>query len=149
MAGMALGPAIVLSGRDPSGRVWPWAAMTAVFLALFLHRLSLVYELAGDELIARSWWGLVPPERLALAGLESAEVVKGLALGAAGCGHVHLRSSLPGAPSLTILAQPRPERLALELEGLGQAARARSQGRGEAPEGAGGSGAEASAGEEG
>ena len=127
MAGIALGPAIVLAGSDPYGRVWPWAALTAVFLALLLHRLSLVYEVAGGKLTAYSWWGLGRPEAVTVWAIESAEVMRGLALSACGCGHVHVRSSLPEEGGLTILAQAKPEALAEELEALARAARRQAE----------------------
>ena len=121
--GLALGPAIALAGRDPSGRIWPWVLMTAVFLSLLIHRLSLVYELTEDALIVFSWWGLGQPERITLSGIEKTEVLNSLVMRVAGCGHVHVASSLPGEKGLTLLAQPRAEALADELEELGRAAR--------------------------
>jgi hypothetical protein len=123
LAGLALGPAIVLAGRDPSGRIWPWALMSAVFLALLGHRLGLRYELTDDSLTARGWWGLGRTERMSLAGLDRAEVLKNLAMSVCGCGHVHVSSRLPDEGGLTILAQTRPEALARKLEALGRRAR--------------------------
>jgi hypothetical protein len=136
MAGMALGPAIAISGRDPSGRLWPWVLTTAVFLALFLHRLGASYVISGQSVVAMSWWGLGRPEMMLLADLASAEVFRGAAMGLAGCGHVHLRSARPDSAGLVILAQPGAEALAQELGELAKAARA-SGGAGEegAPEG--------------
>jgi hypothetical protein len=126
MAGMVLGPAIVLAGRDPSGRIWPWLLLTGVFLSLLIHRLGLSYELTEESLSIISWWGLGRPERVTLAGIESAEVLKGLALSVVGCGHVLVRSGLPDEGGLTILAQPRAEELARQLEALGRAAKAKA-----------------------
>jgi hypothetical protein len=92
-----------------------------------IHRLSLVYVLTQSDLTILSWWGLGRPERLELADLESAVVLRGMALGLAGCGHVHLRSNRAESGGLTILAQPRAEALAGELETLARAARAKER----------------------
>lgn len=122
-AGIALGPAIALSGRDPSGRIWPWVLMAAVFFSLALHRLSLVYELTDESLTVLSWWGLGKPERVTLSGLEKTEVLRGLATNLVGCGHVHVSSRLPDEGGVTILAQPKADELASLLEELGRKAK--------------------------
>jgi hypothetical protein len=129
-AGLLMGPAIIVFGRDPSGRLWPWILMTLVFLGLWLHRLSLVYVLTADSLSAESWWGLGRTETMGLADLAGTEVFRGLAMSVAGCGHVHLRSRRPEGGGLILAAQARAEDLAKELEELARQARGRQRAAG-------------------
>jgi hypothetical protein len=120
--GIILGPAIILTGRDPSGRIWLWGLLTLLFVVFFLHRLSLVYIITDESLTADSWWGIGHREKISLRGIERTEVLHGLAQNLVGCGHIYVRSSLPGETSVTILAQPKAEQLALELEAMSQKA---------------------------
>ncbi|MDR2442279.1 MAG: hypothetical protein LBE31_02010 [Deltaproteobacteria bacterium] len=118
-----MGPLIIYSGRDPSGRLWIWLCMSLVFLALLIHRSSLIYELTPDRLTAYSWWGLGLPEKISLKSLDQAVVMRSLSMNLVGCGHIYLSSSRSDEAGLTILAQVKAEKLADELRALSEAAK--------------------------
>jgi hypothetical protein len=115
-----MGPAIVLSGRNKSDQIWPWILMSLVFVALFLHRMSLVYTLSGETLSVGSWWGLGRPQSLTVSAIDRTDVLRSMAMRLAGCGHVVVHSRHPDEGSITLLAQAEPHALADELSGLGR-----------------------------
>jgi hypothetical protein len=117
--GIILGPAIILSGRDPSGRIWLWILLSLFFVAFFLHRLSLLYIISDDSLIFQSWWGLGRPEKISLNAIDRIEVFHGFSQRLVGCGHIHVHSADPQEGSITIVSQPKAPELASELQALG------------------------------
>jgi hypothetical protein len=123
LLGLALSLAAVKRGVEGADFPWPWAFMAVFFLLLSLHRHSLVYALTPESLTVESWWGLGRPERVSLARLERVEILRGLTMRLCGCGHLHLRSSLPDEGSVVLTAQPRPDALAAELEAMSRAAK--------------------------
>jgi hypothetical protein len=127
--GSGLGLVIALHARSRSEEIWPWVFLATIFVALFLHRLSLVYTLSESTLRTDSWWGLGRPETISLSAIDRADVTRSMAMSLVGCGHIVVRSLHPDEGSLTLLAQPDPQKLADALMAHNQAAR--KQGGGE------------------
>lgn len=114
--GLFLGPAIIFFQRDPEGSPLKWAALSLLFLALILHRLSLRYELSEWTFTAYSWWGRGPAESIRLADIAEVAPRQGLVGRLVGCGHLELRSLAPDEPGLNILGQRNHLALAEEIE---------------------------------
>lgn len=116
--GFLLGPAIVYFGRDPEGHPLKWAALSLLFVALALHRLSLKYVFFQNTLRAESWWRRGREETMAIADIIDVRVMEGFTGRLAGCGHLEVRSRRPEDPSIIIMGQPNPARLAAQIESL-------------------------------
>ena len=123
--GLILGPAIVFFERDPEGHPVKWIALSLLFLALILHRLSLKYTLTGQYLQSDSWWGLGRRERVGLASLRQVRTSQGFVGRLVGCGHLEIESDACDEPGLSILGQPDYLDLARQIEAL--AARAKAE----------------------
>lgn len=117
-AGFLLGPAIVYFGRDPQGHPLKWAGLSLLFVALTLHRLSLKYIFSKSTLTARSWWGLGREEAVAISDIIDVRVMEGFTGRLAGCGHLEVRSRRPEDPSIIIMGQPEPAKIAAQIESL-------------------------------
>jgi membrane protein YdbS with pleckstrin-like domain len=107
-----------MTGRHRGGSIWPWAVVTTIFVAFFLHRQSLRYTLSDATLSLSSWWGLGQPEVITLSRVDKVEIVNSFAMRMVNRGHVYVHSNLPSEGSITLLAQKNPESLVNELTRL-------------------------------
>jgi hypothetical protein len=89
--------------------------LTTLFVAFFLHRLSLRYYLTKSELNLSSWWGLGQGETITLAAIDRIEIIRSFSMRLVNQAHIFVHSSHPSEGSLTILAQSNPEKLVSEL----------------------------------
>jgi membrane protein YdbS with pleckstrin-like domain len=114
--GALLGPIIVITGRHRDGAIWPWVFLTTVFVALFLHRLSLRYTISDSKLTTQSWWSLGQPEEISLSAIDRVEIVRSFSMRLVDCAHIIVHSAFSAEGSLTLLAQSQAEQLADELK---------------------------------
>jgi len=117
--GLALGPAVLILGRDPQGSPLMWLGLSFLCLGLILHRLSLKYTLTEKKIEARSWWGRGPVETVSLSRLGQVRARTGLAGRLAGVAHLEVSSLAPDETGLTLMGQPDYRTLAGHLEALG------------------------------
>jgi hypothetical protein len=113
--GSILGPFILITGRHRDASIWPWLVLTTLFVAFFLHRLSLSYTLSKSELTLSSWWGLGQRETITLSDVDRIEIIRSFSMRIVNQAHIYIHSNHPSEGSLTILAQSNPENLVSEL----------------------------------
>jgi hypothetical protein len=114
--GALLGPIIVITGRHRDGPIWPWVIMTTVFVALFLHRLSLLYAISDSKLTSRSWWGLGQTEEITLSAIDRIEIIRSFSMRLVGCAHLIVHSNRSSEGNISLMAQNNAENLASELQ---------------------------------
>jgi uncharacterized membrane protein YdbT with pleckstrin-like domain len=124
--GLIMGPAIIIFERDPQGRPALWIVMTAFFLVMILHRLSVAYYLDDKSLTQRSWWGLLGPVVIEYRDITGVDIKYSFASRISGTGHLFIATH-GDSSYMTILSQKDPEKLKIALERLARAARINSE----------------------
>jgi hypothetical protein len=116
--GSLLGPAILITGRNRDGTIWPWVILTTIFVAFFLHRLSLQYTLTDTQLISTAWWGFGQPEVVTLSAIDHLEIIHSFSVKVINCAHIYVHSSLSSEGSIVLLAQNNADFICSELKKL-------------------------------